>query len=174
MYAGKVLKSKTRTDCCSPFPLQTYRTGYWTFNATFDDRLQRIAKKNLRKAQKILFDESVRKAFKWRDDCWKYSNATAKAHNRTNTLARVVVFPFDDKAHKIDHGKGIASPIKLGCFERAKDGKVNVAVVNHTIKLLKQEHWDKQSALRQIKKRIRDDKRRKSMKKTKQSPKSTK
>jgi hypothetical protein len=49
-----------------------------------------------------------------------------------------------------------------------------VAIVNHTIKLLKQEHWDKQSALRQIKKRIRDDKRRKSMKKTMQSPKSTK
>ncbi|PWN37021.1 uncharacterized protein FA14DRAFT_176323 [Meira miltonrushii] len=145
------------------------KTGYWTFNQTFDDRLQRIGAKNLHKAQKILFDETVRKAFKWRDDCWAFSNASAKANNRTNTLARVAVFPYNTKGDDIDGGRGIASPVKFACFERAKDGKRNVPVVNHTIKLLKQEHWDKQSAIRQVQKRIRDDKRRKKMKKAKQS-----
>lgn len=145
------------------------KTGYWTFNQTFDDRLQRIGAKNLLKAQKILFEETVRRAFKWRDDCWTFSNASAKANNRTNTLARVAVFPYNDKADDIDNGKGIASPVKFACFERAKDGKRNVPVVNHTIKLLKQEHWDKQSAIRQVQKRIRDDKRRRKMRKAKQA-----
>ena len=144
----------------------TNRTGYWTFNATFDNRLQRIGEKHLHKAQKILFDETVRKAFKWRDDCWKLSNASAIAHKRTNTLARVVVFPFNEKEDEIDNGKGIASPVKFGCFEREKDGKINTVIVNHTFKLLKQEHWDKQSALRHIRNRIRDEKRRRNHLKT--------
>lgn len=99
------------------------------------------------KAAELLFGGLVEYEYKWLHECWKMSNASAKAESRTNTLARVVVFPTDDPALGIDPIYQLATPMMLACWERAKDGDINVAVKNHTQDLINSLKWDKTYAL---------------------------
>lgn len=89
----------------------------------------------------------------WRDSCWKLTNASATAAQRTNTLARVIVFPFNNvPSLDIDPIYHLSTTMALACWERAADGDYNTAVVNHTETLMNQLHWDKEYALKKLEK----------------------
>ena len=130
------------------FPaLDLLDVGYWTFNTTFLKSMEQLNTTDPIKAAEKLFAGLVEYQHKWLEECWKKSNASAKTNHRTNTLARVVAFPSDDPKYSIDPIYMLATPIMLACWERAKDGDINVAVVNHTQELIHSFKWDKEYAL---------------------------
>lgn len=94
----------------------------------------------------------MEKGYKWQNDCWKMSNDSAKARHDSTTLARLAIFPNDDERLDIDPKYKLAVTVMLACFERLKDGDVNIPKFNHTEKLMKKLGWDKGSALRTLEK----------------------
>lgn len=104
------------------------------------------------KATELAFQASVEYEYRWLNECWKVSNHSALVHQRTNTKARVVAFPYMDASTNIDPEYELAPSVKVACWEIAKDGKINTPIVNHTRKLIKKLGWDKRTALRKIRK----------------------
>ncbi|PWN35728.1 uncharacterized protein FA14DRAFT_189669 [Meira miltonrushii] len=126
--------------------------GYLTYSTAWIKKTFEISDKDPEKADKRFFHGLLRGAYLWRDSCWKLTNDSAKAAQRTNTLARVVVYTFNDPDFDIDPIYHLSSTMALACWERDKDGDYNTPVVNHTETLMNNLHWDKASALKVLEK----------------------
>lgn len=119
--------------------------------------MEKLAEKNPKEATEKFFESLEKNAEEWRDNCYKKSNSTAKANNRTNTVARLIVIPFNDPSLYIDKD-GEATPAKFACYERATDGDINKPLFDHTVALLEEERWDKKSVLQAIEERQNEEK----------------
>lgn len=104
------------------------------------------------KATELAFHAAVEYEYEWLHECWKLSNHSASVHNRTNTVARVVAFPYMDQSTNIDPQYQLAPSVKVACWEREVDGDINTSIVNHTKRLIKKLHWDRHTALRKVRK----------------------
>jgi len=129
-----------------------FKTAYWTFNGTFLHKLRNLAKQNPNQAKDLLFKASIEYNLILRNQCWKISNSSAKAHHRINTLARVASFPNDNPKDNIDPIYNLVAVVKIACFERSKGGNVNIPIKSHNKKLIKSLGWDKETALRKVNK----------------------
>lgn len=133
-------------------PIKDLDTAYWTFNLTFIKHMVKVNKTDPLQATELAFQAAVEYEYKWLHECWKMSNHSAAIHHRTNTKARVVVFPYMDKKTNIDPEYQLAPSFKMACWERRKGGNINKPVVNHTKKLIRKLGWDRRTALRKIRK----------------------
>lgn len=140
----------------SLFLIKQKRVGYWTFNTTFLKNIEQLNSTDPTKAGETLLSGLVEYEYKWLNECWKTGNESAKANSQTNTLARVVVFPTDDPTLVIDPIYKLATPILLACWEREKDGDINVPIISHTQDLIFAFNWDKEYALNFIKNQQKD------------------
>lgn len=129
-----------------------HSVGYLTYSTAWINKSFEISETDPEKADKRFFHGILRGGYLWRDSCWKLANDSAKAAHRTNTLARVVVFPFNDKDFDIDPIYHLSTTMAVACWERAKDGDFNKPVFNHTTTLMKNLRWDKASALKILEK----------------------